>query len=307
MSHVTKGNPASKFGAFGRLAHRPVLEAKVEATSDMHLSLSLDHHTKYLKKAEEITFDINDDAQKRNAITKLTKILNEYRNQVVPIFESRKNSGQENLGSTILEEFFQILLFPLLKVYSGIDPLDVTLGKANSYVGLSFTPKDFEGMFDNPSPNIHTKDQDFVLGCNIEISVKTNSQDGTSISKSHSVVVPIVAIECKTYIERNMLDSCSGTASRLKAGMPYCLYLVAAEYMKMDVAFPELSDIDELYILTRKSNSDRLLSAKKSIAPYEIQTDLIIDIFELVERHLDRVWWDPETALLRGKVIGRPS
>ena len=76
-------------------------------------------------------------------------------------------------------------------------------------------------IFSKPNPYIHSKDQDFVLGASLELIIKTN--DNTT---NQEIIVPVVAIECKTYIERNMLDSCSGTARRLKNAMPYCIYIV---------------------------------------------------------------------------------
>ena len=60
-----------------------------------------------------------------------------------------------------------------------------------------------------------------------------------------------------------MLDSCAATASRLKTAMPYCIYIVASEYMKMSDAAPELTDIDEVYILCRaKTQIEREGNAK---------------------------------------------
>lgn len=103
-----------------------------------------------------------------------------------------------------------------------------------------------------------------------------------------------------------MLDSCAGTAKRLKSAMPYCLYLVVSEYMKMEDAYPELTEIDELFILTRKSNSDRLSNNQKGLPPYAIGNDLIRDIFVMIDTHLAKVWWSPEDALSRGRVIARP-
>ena len=60
-------------------------------------------------------------------------------------------------------------------------------------------------------------------------------------------MVPAVAIECKRYLERNMLDECAGTAEKIKRATPYCLYLVVAEYLKMDDAAPEMSRIEEIF------------------------------------------------------------
>ena len=296
------------FSHFGFRAHGPALENKALETNDDQLKRVLSDYRQFIKAAEDITFDLNNPKEASDAVIQLTRALNIYRNSAVPILEARENSGQENLRSSILEEFFQLLLYPLTSEVREKHGSAVTLGKANSYVGLTFTPRSFQSLFTNPAPAVHTKDQDFVLGCTIQLasSIKTNldlskeSQDPLGVD----VVVPVIAIECKTYIERNMLDSCAGTAKRLKAAMPYCLYLVAAEYMKMDDAYPELTDIDEVFILTKESNSSRL--RQKGSNPHPICEDLILDIFHLSAIHLKKIWWSPEDALKRGRVINRP-
>ena len=120
------------------------------------------------------------------------------------------------------------------------------------------------------------------------------------------IVVPIFAIECKTYLERNMLDSCAGTASRLKKAMPYCLYLVASEYIKMEAAQPELTDISEVFVLCKASNAERLERSRVGKPVHPIDNELVIELFEMVHRHLNSIWWKPEDVLKFGKVINRP-
>lgn len=103
-----------------------------------------------------------------------------------------------------------------------------------------------------------------------------------------------------------MLDSCAATAHNLKKAMPYCVYIVVSEYMKMKNAFPELTDIDEVYILCRAKNSDREKRQKNNEVPFDIDTDLIIDLVKRVERHLNSIWWDPQNVVDKGKIINRP-
>ena len=175
------------------------------------------------------------------------------------------------------------------------------IGKGNSYVSLSFTPASFGELFSNPKAYIHTKDQDFVLGANVEIMIKADGEQETT-----TTVITAVAIECKTYLERNMLDSCAATASRLKTAMPYCIYIVASEYMKMSDAAPELTDIDEVYILCRAKNADRERRKRENLPLFDIDADLIIDLYNRVSRHLNAIWWKPEDAVENGKIINRP-
>lgn len=234
-------------------------------------------------------------------ISDIVSALNNYRKHAIPVFDDLDNAGQKALGYTIMEEFFY-LLFAKKATLMGLHNDSLFLGKGNSYVSLSFTPGSFAQIFDKPSAYIHTKNQDFVLGTNVQIQVKAEGAPETA-----NTVIPVVAIECKTYLERNMLDSCAATASRLKNAMPYCIYIVASEYMKMSDATPELTDIDEVYILCRAKNSDRERRKRNGEPPFDIDASLIIDLYERVERHLNAIWWKPDDAVEIGKVINRPN
>ncbi|MGO5018231.1 Bpu10I family restriction endonuclease [Segatella copri] len=234
------------------------------------------------------------------SISQMVKALNDYRKKSVPYFDKLDNSGQKALGYTIMEEFFY-LFFQKYVSSLGIQNDNLFLGKGNSYVSLSFTPKSFAGVLENVNPYIHSKDQDFVLGISVDINVKSGNTETIK-----NTILPVVAIECKTYLEKNMLDSCANTATRLKNAMPYCIYMVASEYMKMDAASPELTDIDEVYILCKAKNSERLKRNQQGLPPLDIDAELIMDIYHRVKRHLNSVWWNPQDAIVNGKVICRP-
>lgn len=249
----------------------------------------------YRKTIDDIS-ELDDDG-----VLKIVDALNEYRKVAVPLFDSVKNSGQTGLGSTIMEEFFYLLFSKKISIMK-IEHDNLFVGKGNSYVSLSFTPNSFETVFDKPNAYIHTKDQDFVLGVNVGIEV---TADGNS--QNTMTVIPVVAIECKTYLERNMLDSCAATAGRLKNAMPYCIYIVASEYMKMSDASPELTDIDEVYILCKAKNSDRERRRDNHEEPFNIDGELILDLYHRVDRHLKSIWWNPDDAVANGKIINRPN
>ena len=100
-----------------------------------------------------------------------------------------------------------------------------------------------------------------------------------------------------------MLDECSGTAEKVKKATPYCLYFVVAEFLKMDDAAPEMSRIDEIYVLRKQRNSERLA---ENFIPKPIDASLVVDIYRQVQRHLTRVWWDPQSALTVGKAFNVP-
>ena len=254
----------------------------------------MEEYFRYREKIAAVDFLTED------GLREYVSALNTYRAAAVPVFDSLDNNGQVALGYTIMEEFFY-LLFQKKVESMNVEHENLFIGKGNSYVSLSFTPASFGELFSNPKAYIHTKDQDFVLGANVEIMIKADGEQETS-----TTVIPAVAIECKTYLERNMLDSCAATASRLKTAMPYCIYIVASEYMKMSDAAPELTDIDEVYILCRAKNADRERRKRENLPLFDIDADLIIDLYNRVSRHLNAIWWKPEDAVENGKIINRP-
>lgn len=254
----------------------------------------MEEYFRYREKIAAVDFLTED------GLREYVSALNTYRAAAVPVFDSLDNNGQVALGYTIMEEFFY-LLFQKKVESMNVEHENLFIGKGNSYVSLSFTPASFGELFSNPKAYIHTKDQDFVLGVNVEIMIKADGEQETT-----TTVIPAVAIECKTYLERNMLDSCAATASRLKTAMPYCIYIVASEYMKMSDAAPELTDIDEVYILCRAKNADRERRKRENLPLFDIDADLIIDLYNRVSRHLNAIWWKPEDAVENGKIINRP-
>ncbi len=228
-------------------------------------------------------------------INNLVDHLNEYKNFAEPIFDRRDNSAQEVLQPSILEEFFEYL-------FSG---LETTLEQTCSvrepergFIDLVFNPINFANLASLPKFTIRKKDHDFIIGGRFKLSI--SNSENPALQEENEIVVPAVAIECKRYLERNMLDECSGTAEKVKNATPYCLYLIASEFLKMDEGYPELSQIDEIYILRRQKNSER---DQQPILP--IYSDLIMEIYSSVVKHLEKIWWNPDAALTTGRVFGK--
>ncbi|EHU4801459.1 Bpu10I family restriction endonuclease [Vibrio vulnificus] len=223
----------------------------------------------------------------------LVQYLNEYKSYSEAIFDQRNNSAQEVLQPSILEEFFEYLFCNISEVIG----TDMLRKPAKGFVDLIFNPSSIESLLDVPEYTIRKKDHDFVLGSNLKLSV---SSTNTGNQVQSDIVIPSIAIECKRYLERNMLDECSGTAEKVKRATPYCKYFVVAEFLKMDKAAPEMSLIDEIYVLRRQRNSER---SSKDFVPNPIYADLVIDLYSQCINHLKKIWWDPESALKEGKVF----
>lgn len=227
----------------------------------------------------------------------LVNLLNDYKSVAEPVLDSRMNSAQEVLQPSILEEFFEYLFCRL----------DEAIGAAllrkpsSAFIDLVFNPRDIKSLATKPEYTIHRKDHDFVIGASLSLTLTV---EGQKDEQKDSIVIPAVAIECKRYLERNMLDECSGTADRVKKATPYCLFFVVAEYLKMDDCRPELSKIDEIYILRKQRNSERLAADFK---PNPIDDSLIFDLYTRVLKHLSRIWWNPDSALTTGKLFDYPK
>ena len=74
-----------------------------------------------------------------------------------------------------MEEFFYLLFKKKIELMD-LNHENIFIGKGNSYVSLSFTPNSFKKVFQFPNANIHTKDQDFVLGANVEIQITADGR-----------------------------------------------------------------------------------------------------------------------------------
>jgi hypothetical protein len=265
--------------------HGSKLRRKVVESPD--LNVALDAYERWKAKSLKIT------GRGRKHILLLVTALNEYKSSVEPIFDARPNSAQEVLQPSILEEFFEYLFCRIDEVIGE----KVLRRPASGYLDLIFNPKDINALVSAPEYTIRRKDHDFVIGSIINIGF---SADGSSSITDDQVIIPAVALECKRYLERNMLDECSGTAERIKRATPYCLYLVVAEYLKMDDCSPELSRIDEIYVLRKQRNLER---GHVGFVANPIDGELVWDLYEKVVRHLARIWWDPASALTTGKLF----
>lgn len=262
-----------------------------KAAEDAGLQSVVTAYTAWREQSEAIT------GRKRADIRALTKLLEAYKSFAEPILDARQNSAQEVLQSSIIEEFFQhVFRFVERDVVAGLQT-----GPAAGFIDLVFNPKDVKSLVTAPEFTIRRKDHDFVIGATVQLTVKAI---GKEESKSESIVVPAVAIECKRYLERNMLDECAGTAEKVKRATPYCLFFVVAEFLKMDDAAPEVSLIDEIFILRKQRNSERLA---EGFRPNPIDADLVWEIYDGSIRHLRKVWWNPQSALTTGKAFGRPQ
>ena len=224
----------------------------------------------------------------RDVIEKRVALLNDYYDFFVRYDSSHDKkiddifSAQSKFRSTVLEEFLAILLHDAVgECLKEVPDADVEIGSVKAYANLYFYSKNFAAFANEPSIGINVKDQDFAIYRNVKIRM----DDGEPILTS----VPVVAIECKTYVDKTMFEGAAATAEKLKAGNPYTMFGIVAETYEIDRSFiPAYSRVDQVYILRKGSR-------KGQIKP--IDCGVVERLVEDIARHLTRPWVDVENKL----------
>lgn len=70
--------------------------------------------------------------------------------------------------------------------------------------------------------------------------------------------IPAIAIECKTYLDKAMLEGSSMAAEQLKHKNPNASYIVVAEWLKLTESINLAKyKVDQIYVLRKQKNTDR--------------------------------------------------
>jgi hypothetical protein len=244
-----------------------------------HLKVAVSEYKKWHKYNEKLKeYD-------QSTIKKRVKSLNEYKN----IIEGIPFSAQSKFHSTVNEEFLYYLFKDLI---NDLKTENIKLGGIRAYSNLYFAPKNLKEFIKSPNIKINEKDQDFSIYR--EVLIKADGE-------KRLINIPVVSIECKTYIDKTMLEGLISTAEKIKMGNPYCLFLIMTE--TYDVSYdtdPAYSRIDQIYVL-RKQKREKGWSNKTKKQIYD---DVVLDLFNFVKNHLERDWSNIEKKLNEeGKII----
>ena len=224
-----------------------------------------------------------------------TQLLNKYKefiNQTKFKKEGGNSHGfssQSKLHSTVIEEF----MYYLFKDIEALSGKGIDLGPTSAYSNLFFAPPNIGDFAIRPTIVLNLKEQDFSISKKINLQA---SVSGESKVYKRSFAVPIVSIECKTYIDKTMYEGSVATAEKIKKGNPYCLFLIVVECY--DVSFsvePRYSQINQIYVLRKQKRKDR------NSAP--IYSDTVWKLFQKVKIHLENDWAGVEDRLKTGMMI----
>lgn len=206
--------------------------------------------------------------------------------------------ARSNLHSSILEEFMYYLFRDLVSEFSD----EALIGKSQTFKDIFFHATDYSAFIEKPHATVERKNHDFAIG--VKVGVKLKSRGSMEV-EDHDWDIPAVAVECKTYLDKTMLQDASTAAEQLKYKNPNALYIVVAEWLKLtDAVNLKKFKIDQIYVLRKQRNTDREFRYAENYKKNPIYTDVVVHFFDTVRKCL-RSPWEGGTAdrLQRGYLI----
>lgn len=258
-------------------------------------------------------------------IKRRVELLEKYKNFIDQQRYAEQFDSRSNLHSSVLEEF-QYYLFKDLVASFGPHAL---IGKSHTFKDIFFAAPSFSEMLLHPHAKIERKDHDFVIGTTIEAIFQSSTppeQDEspggqqllftekperheevkvTQNRETHLFDLPAVAIECKTYLDKTMLEGSSRAAEELKARNPNARYVVVAEWLKLssDVNLQKYK-VDQIYVLRKQKNTDREYRYLPGYVKNPIAPEVVWHLFNTVRTYLTSNWeGDLEYGIQRGWLI----
>ncbi len=231
-------------------------------------------------------------------ILKRLNLLVDYKDFIDQQHFAEHFDSRSNLHSSVIEEFMFYLFRDLALEFSG----KALIGKSHAFKDVFFNPNSYEEMVKEPKAKIETKDHDFVIGSTVETKFTISGSDQ---SEEYNFEVPAVAIECKTYLDKTMLEGSSTAASQLKHKNPNAIYIVVMEWLKLtsDVNLKKY-DVDQIYVLRKQKNTDREYRYDEGYEKKPIDFEVVNHLFSMVRNHLTKEWkFSVETGLERGYLL----
>jgi len=217
-------------------------------------------------------------------IIERVRLLNEYKDFLDRQHYAEKFDSRSNLHSSVLEEFMYYLFKDLVREISP----NALIGKSHSFKDVFFRPTSYREMVNKPHALIEKKDHDFAIGASIETDMKCK---GSQIIEKHNWDIPAVAIECKTYLDKTMLQDISTAAEQLKYKNPNAMYIAVAEWLKLtDSVNLRKYKIDQIYVLRKQKNTDREFRYLEGYQKNPIYPDVVEHLFCNVRDFLTSDW-----------------
>lgn len=184
------------------------------------------------------------------------------------------------------------------------------IGKSHTFKDIFFVPPNYREMVERAHARIERKDHDFIIGVTVSanLDLKANRDVGSRQmrlgepvseylvrveggSESHLFDIAAVAIECKTYLDKTMLEGSSRAAEQLKARNPNALYIVVMEWLKLTSAVNlKKYEVDQIYVFRKQKNTDREFRYAEGYYKKPIDSEVVWHLFQTVREHLTSDW-----------------
>jgi len=242
-------------------------------------------YTKWSKANDKLKGPFSEPTEKDiDIIQQRVALFAEYKDFIDEQRYAEKFDSRSNLHSSVLEEFIFFLFRDMVYEFSKT----AVLGKAHTFKDIFFNSSSYKEMVLNPNAKVEKKDHDFVIGVNIQTTMKC---EGSEETENHSWQIPAVAIECKTYLDKTMLEGSSTAAEQLKHRNPNAIYIVVAEWLKLtEQVNLKKFKVDQIYVLRKQKNTDREYRYADKYKKNPIYVDVAQHLFETVRQHLTTDW-----------------
>lgn len=267
--------------------------------SKEYLSEISDAYSTWKKANEELRGPFKEKTEgESELLSKRVELFIKYKDFIDQQHYAEKFDSRSNLHSSVLEEFIYYMFRDLLLDFEGV-PL---VGKSHAFKDMFFAPKNFQEMVHTPSLRIEKKDHDFVIG--ISINAKFQCHGSGTVEESE-FEIPAVAIECKTYLDKTMLEASSTAAEQLKYKNPNSKYILVMEWLKLsDSINLQKYKVDQIYVFRKQKNTDREFRYDDGYDKKPIDPFVIKHLFNMVREHLTSDWGgDVSEGLERGWLI----
>ena len=217
-------------------------------------------------------------------ISQRVALLNGYKDFLDQQHYAEQFDSRSNLHSSVLEEFMYYLFRDVVKSISS----NALIGKSHSFKDVFFRAPSYSDMVAKPHALIEKKDHDFAIGASVKATMLCH---GATEGEEHQWDIPAVAIECKTYLDKTMLQDVSTAADQLKQKNPNAVYIVVAEWLKLtDSVNLKKYKIDQIYILRKQKNTDREFRYDATYVKNPIYEDVVEHCFNFVREFLTANW-----------------
>ncbi len=220
----------------------------------------------------------------QEVLIKRVRLLNEYKDFLDQQHYAEQFDSRSNLHSSVLEEFMYYLFRDLVRGISA----NALIGKSHSFKDVFFRAPSYKEMVKLPHALVEIKDHDFAIGASVKALMTCA---GAATAESHDWDIPAVAIECKTYLDKTMLQDVSTAAEQLKQKNPSAMYIVVAEWLKLTESVNlKKYKIDQIYVLRKQKNTDREFRYDAGYQKNPIYADVVEHCFNTVREFLTSDW-----------------